>query len=281
MLRRERPEIFHAHLSWPLAAKWALAAAVAARVPGVVATVQLIPEFELERSKRAAAAGALARGRPLHRGFAATSPASWPSASTGRAAKIEVVYNAVELDRFGAASAPALREELAAGASGRWCSPSRRLDEQKGHPVLLARRRRGARTPSSPSPARARSGPRWKRSRRELGIADRVRFLGHRSRHPELLAACDVFALPSLYEGTSLAVLEAMAAGRAVVSSAIGGTDELIEDGETACSSRRATPRRWPPRSAAARRPGLRESWRARARERVERDFTRRRWPTG
>src|SRR6185436_20792451 len=48
---------------------------------------------------------------------------------------------------------------------------------------------------------------------------------------PALLAACDVFALPSLYEGSSLAVLEAMAARRAVVSSAIGGTEELIEDG--------------------------------------------------
>src|SRR5215218_10433808 len=59
-LRAQRPAIFHATLSWPLAAKWALAAAVAARVPSL-ATVQLIPEFELERSSawqlRALAAG--------------------------------------------------------------------------------------------------------------------------------------------------------------------------------------------------------------------------------
>jgi glycosyltransferase involved in cell wall biosynthesis len=58
-------------------------------------------------------------------------------------------------------------------------------------------------------------------------------FLGHRSDVPELLRACDVFALPSLYEGSSLATLEAMAAGCAVVSSAIPGTDELISDGQS------------------------------------------------
>jgi glycosyltransferase involved in cell wall biosynthesis len=50
---------------------------------------------------------------------------------------------------------------------------------------------------------------------------------------PELLAASDVFVLPSLFEGSSLAVLEAMAAGKPVVTSAIGGTNELIVDGES------------------------------------------------
>ena len=44
-LRRPSPDVFHAHLPWPLAAKFPLFAALLARVPAVVATVQLFPPF--------------------------------------------------------------------------------------------------------------------------------------------------------------------------------------------------------------------------------------------
>ncbi len=67
-----------------------------------------------------------------------------------------------------------------------------------------------------------------------LGLRDRVRFLGYRSDVPELLAACDVFVLPSLYEGLPLALLEAMASGVPVVATAIGGVDEAVQDGVSA-----------------------------------------------
>ena len=68
---------------------------------------------------------------------------------------------------------------------------------------------------------------------RALGLAERVRFLGYRADIPELLAVCDLFVLPSLYEGLPLAVLEAMAASRPVVATAVGGTDEVVTDGES------------------------------------------------
>ena len=110
----------------------------------------------------------------------------------------------------------------------------------------------------------------------ELGVADRVLFLGYRTDIPQLLAACDVFALPSLYEGSSLAVLEAMAARRAVVSSAIGGTDELIEDGEDGVAGRAGRGRAAGRGAAPASRPtaSAASDSAARARERVEADFT-------
>jgi glycosyltransferase involved in cell wall biosynthesis len=67
----------------------------------------------------------------------------------------------------------------------------------------------------------------------ELGVDDRVRFLGHRNDIPQLLAACDVMALPSSFEGLPVSVLEAMASGTAVVASNIGGVDEIVRDNVT------------------------------------------------
>jgi glycosyltransferase involved in cell wall biosynthesis len=67
-----------------------------------------------------------------------------------------------------------------------------------------------------------------------LGIAPpRVIFAGRRSDVPDLLAACDVFVLPSLYEGLPLVVLEALANGALVVGTRVCGTSEAIEDGVT------------------------------------------------
>jgi glycosyltransferase involved in cell wall biosynthesis len=66
-----------------------------------------------------------------------------------------------------------------------------------------------------------------------LGLAERVRFLGHREDVPALLRSCDIFVLPSLFEGLPVAVLEAMGAGKPVVATAISGTDEAVVHGET------------------------------------------------
>jgi glycosyltransferase involved in cell wall biosynthesis len=270
LLRAERPALFHAHMSWPLAAKWALAAAVLARVPSV-GTVQLIPEFRLERSsywQLRALSHAVGRYAAVSRDAAEelANRFRWP------ADKIEVVYNAVRLDRFEAPAPEGLREEIGGGELPLVLTPAR-LDEQKGHDVLL----RAAAGLPGVAFAFAGEGPergRLEALASELSVADRVAFLGRRDDVPALLAACDVFALPSLYEGSSLAVLEAMAARRAVVSSAIGGTDELVEDGRSGLLV--------PPgnveglRATLARVLGdeeLRAGLARRARERVERDF--------
>ncbi len=55
-----------------------------------------------------------------------------------------------------------------------------------------------------------------------------VRFLGRREDVAELLAACDVLIQPSRREGLGVAVLEAMAAGRAVIASAVGGLADVV-----------------------------------------------------
>jgi len=66
-----------------------------------------------------------------------------------------------------------------------------------------------------------------------LGIADRVVMAGHRTDVPDALGAIDVLCIPSLYEGTPLTLFEAMAAGRAVVSTAVDGCREVLDDNRT------------------------------------------------
>jgi len=65
------------------------------------------------------------------------------------------------------------------------------------------------------------------------GIGDRVKLLGARNDVPDLLAAADLAVLASHEEGFPNAVLEAMAAGRAVVGTRAGGIPEAIDDGKT------------------------------------------------
>jgi len=68
---------------------------------------------------------------------------------------------------------------------------------------------------------------------RRLGIADRIHFLGHRRDVFALMRCADVVVLPSRFEGHPLALLEAMALGKAVAASAVGGVPETLRDGET------------------------------------------------
>jgi glycosyltransferase involved in cell wall biosynthesis len=63
------------------------------------------------------------------------------------------------------------------------------------------------------------------------GVDDRVHFLGERDDVPNVLRALDVFALASDFEGLPLAILEAMAAGVAVVATRVGGVETAVRDG--------------------------------------------------
>jgi glycosyltransferase involved in cell wall biosynthesis len=67
----------------------------------------------------------------------------------------------------------------------------------------------------------------------QLGMSDYVVFTGERDDVPDLLAAADLFVLPSVSEGLPISILEAMASKLPIVATNVGGIPELVVDGET------------------------------------------------
>jgi glycosyltransferase involved in cell wall biosynthesis len=110
------------------------------------------------------------------------------------------------------------------------------LVRRKGLDVLLGALADLAREAGAPRLWIAGSGPEreaLERRTRSLGLEGRVRFLGQREDAADLLAACDVFVLPSRREGLGVAALEAMAAGRPVVATRVGGLGHAVVPGRT------------------------------------------------
>jgi glycosyltransferase involved in cell wall biosynthesis len=111
-----------------------------------------------------------------------------------------------------------------------------RFTAEKGHGVLLQAMAVVAREYPSAVLVLAGDGPlrgAVETESRRRALEDRVRFLGQRGDVPRLLAASDVVVVPSLWESLPRVVLEAMALGRPVVASAVGGIPEAVLDGET------------------------------------------------
>lgn len=98
--------------------------------------------------------------------------------------------------------------------------------------------------------------------------SSRIRFLGHVPDAGRLIASADLLVLSSFYEGLPVVVMEALAAGVPVVSTAVGGVPDLIEDGRNGLLTRPGDPealaetilRAMPPETHARLREGARDS---------------------
>ena len=268
-IRAERPDVFHVHLSWPLAGRGGVAAGRLAGVPGLVGTAQLyIPPGSVLRTRL--------HLRGLQRIIAVSHEveARYAGDLGLPRRKLVVVPNGMPVPATVPSADPALRARLAAGRPGYLVLTPARLDEQKGHAELLVA---ATKLPDTTF-LLAGDGPlrgELEALARRLGMADRCVFLGHRDDVPALLAAADLFVLPSHFEGLPVSVLEAMAAERPVVATAVGGTDEAVIDEETGLLVPPGDPAAL---AAAVRRlradPELARRLAAAGRARVEREFS-------
>jgi glycosyltransferase involved in cell wall biosynthesis len=153
--------------------------------------------------------------------------------------RVRLIWNGAPLQEFAnppAGAREALRQEwglapgtLAIGTIGR-------LSAQKGQRDLLAAAAEVAREFSDVRFLLVGDGDlraELEAQARTLGLGERVLFAGHRTDIPAVLAALDVVCISSTYEGTPLALFEAMAAGKPIVSTAVDGCREVLSHEDT------------------------------------------------
>jgi len=167
--------------------------------------------------------------------------------------KVRLLPNAVDLK---ALEIPLTREEAKArlGVRGFCLGAVGRLEEAKGHAFLLEGMQMLA--PELPELTLLVAGDGrlrevLHRQRAALGLEGRVHFLGFRRDVPLIYRALDLYVQPSLWEGLSLALLQAMGAGLPVVATRVSGFEEVITSGDNGILV--------PPRDAAALARAIRE----------------------
>lgn len=150
--------------------------------------------------------------------------------------KIRVIHNGVDLSEFeGPWSSGDARIQLGIKPEEYVIGVVARLEEQKGHRILLEALSRNRAILSSLKVLIVGDGKLrtvLEEEAREKGLSSQVLFLGTRKPILPILKALDLFLLPSLWEGFSMAILEAMAAGIPVIATRVGGAEEVITSGK-------------------------------------------------
>jgi len=233
LMRRERVDVVHTHL-WT-SSFWGRMAGALARVPVVVIT-----EHNLDTWRRAPH---LLADRLLGRVtddwvFVSREVEAFYRARLalppGRG---HVVHNGVDLAPFRCRpEAAEVRARMGLPGAARVAGVVGRLEARKGHRFFLdAMRRVVDRMPGAVGliVGEGKEKEALLAQRDALGLGDAVRIVGYWPELAEALAALDVFVLPSLMEGHPLAILEAMAAGKPVVATDVGGNAEAVQPGVT------------------------------------------------
>jgi glycosyltransferase involved in cell wall biosynthesis len=233
LMRSERVDVVHTHL-WT-SSFWGRLAGALARVP-----VMIITEHNLDTWRRAPH---LLADRLLGRFtddwvFVSSEVEAFYRARLALPeGRSHVVHNGVDLAPFARRPDPAeVRTRMGLPADARVAGVVGRLEARKGHRFFLeAMRRVVDRVPGALGliAGEGKEKDALLAQRGALGLAESVRLVGYWPDLAEALAALDVFVLPSLMEGHPLAILEAMAAGKPVVATDVGGNAEAVEAGVT------------------------------------------------
>jgi glycosyltransferase involved in cell wall biosynthesis len=149
-------------------------------------------------------------------------------------ARIQVIHSGIDLDAAREAGPLGLRERLGLGPETRLACTVGALVPHKDHATLLhAARLLAGRIPTLhwaiAGEGELRPVLEWLAA--ELGIADRVHFLGHVSQPLGVIADADVYVMSSREEGLGTSVLDAMARGIPVASTSAGGLPEMLHEG--------------------------------------------------
>jgi glycosyltransferase involved in cell wall biosynthesis len=235
-LRRLRPDLLHIHHVWPAADRYLSWLAGAAGVPHVVVTEHITGQSH-SPSQRALKRRELGQADAVTAVCGAVADSLVRDYGVGRA-RVRVVPNGADLpdDDEERPAARAIRDRLGAGLFKPLWLCAGRLETQKGHTVLidaLAQVRVRGLEFVAVLAGEGSLREALERQVREAGLEGRVHFAGQVDPLGPMYTAADAVLLPSLWEGLPLTLLEAMARGRPVVATRVGGIPEAVEDGVT------------------------------------------------
>lgn len=231
-LRELQPDIVHTFLL--TASLYGRLAAMLAHVPIVIGTEVNI--YERKRTHHVFAERLLMRGTDRVLVSAESVRDFYIRQVHADPARVDVIYNAVDWSQLDTTTPPLeLRASVGLPADVPLAGIIARLTEQKAHRYLFDAM---ASTPGLASlhllvvgDGELRDDLRARVDR--LGLSARVHFLGARRDLGNLLAAIDLFVMPSLWEGLPLSMVLAMGAGLSVVATRVAGIPEVVQDGLT------------------------------------------------
>ena len=228
LLRREQPAVLHTHMVH--ANLLGRICRLFARVPVVISTAQNISEGGRWREWAYRATDFLA---DFTTNVSEAAVARYIQIGAVPARKLKMIPNGVQVERYRTSTQSRLnrRTELGFNDQFVWLAVGR-LETQKDYPNLL--------TAMSRLKDRnhilliAGNGPlhdSMEKLAAELGISQQVRFLGIRKDVPQLMAAADAYVMSSAWEGLPMVLLEAGASALPIVTTAVGGNDEIVHHG--------------------------------------------------
>ena len=148
--------------------------------------------------------------------------------------KIEVLYHGIDLAQYVAPlSTEQAKARLGLPADTQTVGVVASLIPRKGHRFLLEALKNMRAPVHALFAGEGELEAELREQAREMELENRVHFLGFRRDVPEIVCAMDAFVLPSLKEGLSIAVMEAMALEKPVICSNIAGLPEVVRDGQT------------------------------------------------
>ena len=231
-LRRTRPHIVHTFLL--TASLYGRLAALLARVPVIVGTE--VNVYTRKQRSHIHAERLLMAGTDCVIASAASVRDFYINQIQADPLRVKVIYNAVDWQALETTtSAQQLREEIGIPSGAPVLSIIARLTEQKAHRVLFDALHATAALATTHvlivGDGELRSS--LEEHARRLGIDDRTHFLGARRDLGNILAASDIFVMPSLWEGLPLSLVLAMGAGVPVVATRVAGVPEVVDHRHT------------------------------------------------